>query len=64
VRLYDLEIDPGEFTDVSAQHPDLIKRFEQLMLDRFRATHPEAGKEPQTIGRAEALDWYLRPRDA
>jgi arylsulfatase A-like enzyme len=64
VRLYDLEKDPGEFTDVAAQHSDLVARFERLMLDRFRKTHPDAAKEPSAINTAGALDWYLRPRDA
>ena len=63
VRLYDLEKDPGEFTDVAAQHSDLVRRFETLMLDRFRKTHPDAAKEPPAMNTAGALDWYLRPRD-
>lgn len=43
VRLYDLQNDPGEFTDVAAQHSDLFERFKKLMLERFRKTHPGAG---------------------
>jgi arylsulfatase A-like enzyme len=61
-RLYDLRNDPGEFTDVAARHPDLVVKFEGLMLDRFRATHPE--REPSGLGREEAIEFYLRPRDA
>jgi arylsulfatase A-like enzyme len=64
VRLYDLETDPGEFTDIARQHQDLVCRFERLMLHRFRTTHPEAAKEPGALDVAGALDWYLRPRDA
>jgi arylsulfatase A-like enzyme len=63
-RLYDLAHDPGEFTDVSRQHPDLVKKYEALMLKRFRDTHPDASHEPQHLGTEDALDFYLRPRDA
>lgn len=63
-RLFDLAADPGEFTDVAAKHPDVAERMETLMIERFRRTHPEAAQEPQRLSRAEALEWYLRPRDA
>jgi len=63
-RLYDLATDPGEFTNVAARYPDVAARLEGLMLDRFRATHPDREKEPQRISREEALEFYLRPRDA
>jgi choline-sulfatase len=63
-RLYDLKNDPGEFTDVAAKHPEMVDRFEGLILARFRATHPDSGREPQRLSRAEAIEYYLRPRDA
>jgi arylsulfatase A-like enzyme len=63
-RLYDLRNDPGEFTDVAQKHPELVARFEGLMLDRFRATHPDRESEPQRLSREEAIEFYLRPRDA
>ena len=63
MRLYDLQSDPGEFTDVAAKHPDTVREMQSLMLDRFRSTHPEAKQEPQG-STEERLDWYLRPRDA
>jgi len=62
-RLYDLRADPGEFTDVAARHPETVERMEQLMLDRFRATHTESRAEPAQLTRAEAIEFYLRPRD-
>jgi hypothetical protein len=37
--------------------------LEGLMLERFRATHPEAGQEPKGLAMEEALEWYVRPRD-
>ncbi len=63
-RLYDLKNDPGEFQDVAARHPDLVEKSESLMLDRFRHTHPEREQEPQRLSREEAIEFYLRPRDA
>ena len=63
-RLYDLASDPGEFTDVAAKHPDVVAKLEGLMLERFRGTHPEAGKEPQRLSREESIEFYLPPRDA
>ncbi len=64
VRLYDVGSDPGEFTDVSAKHPQVVEELEGKMLERFRSTHPEAQQEPQRLRREESLEWYLRPRDA
>ena len=62
-RLYDLENDPGELTDVSAKHPELAAKFQGWMLDRFRATHPDRDREPPRLSRAEAIEFYLPPRD-
>jgi hypothetical protein len=62
-RLYDLKNDPGEFTDVAARHPDLVVKFQRWMLDRFRATHPDRESEPQRLSVAEAIEFYLPPRD-
>jgi choline-sulfatase len=64
VRLYDLHADPGEFTNVAAKHPEVVEELAKRMLGRFRATHPEAGAEPAGLGMADAIEWYLRPRDA
>ena len=63
-RLYHLKADPGEFTDVATKHPDVVSRLESLMLDRFRATHPDREREPQRLSREESTEFYLRPRDA
>jgi choline-sulfatase len=63
VRLYDLKSDPGEFTNVAPRHPELVAEFSRMMLGRFRATHPEAASEPVNASAAEAIEWYLRPRD-
>ncbi len=63
VRLFDLEKDPGEFTDVARSNRATVEELETLMLDRFRATHPDAPHEPQRLSREESLEWYVRPRD-
>jgi len=63
-RLYDLKTDPGEFHDISAEHPDLVRHFEELLLERFRKTHPDATSEPKGLSREDALDFYVRSRDA
>jgi arylsulfatase A-like enzyme len=63
IRLYDLEKDPGEFTDVAAKHPEVVKQMQQRILERFRNTHPEAEREPQGLASEESIEWYVRPRD-
>jgi choline-sulfatase len=63
-RLYNLKDDPGEFTDVASKHPEMVDRFAGLMLERYRATHPERDAEPRGVSRDEAIEFYLRPRDA
>jgi choline-sulfatase len=62
-RLFDLEKDPGEFTDVFSSHPGTVNQLQALMLNRFRTTHPEAPAEPPRLSSEEALEFYLRPRD-
>jgi choline-sulfatase len=64
IRLYDLRKDPGEFTDIAKKEPELVARFEQMMLDRFLKTHPEAQKAPAGAAVEEKIEWFLRPRDA
>jgi len=64
-RLYDRKADPGEFTDVAAENPTVVAEMEDLILERFRRTHPEADKEPgNQPSREDAIAWYVRPRDA
>jgi choline-sulfatase len=64
VRLYDLKSDAGEFSNAAAAHPREVRRLVQCALDRFRSTHPEAAGEPRGAAPEEALEFYLRPRDA
>jgi arylsulfatase A-like enzyme len=41
-RLYDLEADPGETTDISAREPDLTAQLTERMSQRYRDFHPES----------------------
>jgi arylsulfatase A-like enzyme len=64
IRLYDLEKDPGEFTDIAKSEPETVNRLQGLMLERFRKTHPDAAREPKGLSVPEAIEFYLPPRDA
>jgi len=64
VRLFDLRRDPSEFQNVAAKYPEVVTELSKLMLARFRSTHPEAAAEPGGLATADAIEWYLRPRDA
>lgn len=63
MRLFDLRADPGEFRDVSSRQPRVVDRMLGLALQRFRDTHPEAAAEPKGLTPAEALDFFVPPRD-
>ncbi|MCA2963905.1 MAG: sulfatase [Acidobacteriota bacterium] len=64
IRLYDRKRDPGEFTDVAAKYPEVVRQMQDLVLKRYRATHPDAAAEPTNLPAPEAIDFYVRPRDA
>jgi arylsulfatase A len=40
IALYNLKDDPGETTDVSAQHPDVVTKIEKLMREQH-APNPD-----------------------
>jgi choline-sulfatase len=63
-RLYDHQSDPGEFTDVASKQPAVVRQMQDLLLTRYRKTHPDAASEPGNVSREDALAWYVRPRDA
>lgn len=64
VRLFDLKADPGEFTNVAPKQPKAVNDMLDLLLARYRSTHPDVAREPQRLSREEAVEFYLRPRDA
>ena len=49
IRLYDLKKDPGEFFERRGEESGTVADLKKLMLDRFRATHPEAAQEPARL---------------
>jgi len=62
-RLYDLENDPLEERDVSAQYPDVLREMQQEMLKRFTETHPDADRLPEKLTPEGKLVWFCEPRD-
>ena len=64
VKLFDLQKDSGEFTNVAAKEPKVVAKLQDLALARYRATHPEVAREAARLSREESLEWYVRPRDA
>jgi hypothetical protein len=64
VRLFDLEAAPGEFRNVAKEPPRMVMDPERLALERMRATHPEAAREPPAGSAEDRLDFCLPPRDA
>jgi len=64
-RLYDLEADPGETTDLHAR-PDLapvVADLRRKLLDRLASTRGGREAVPPGLSEAEALRWCLIPRD-
>ena len=48
LQLFDLEKDIGETKNIAAQHPDIVKRMEEIMVEAHQpltATQGKAGKE-------------------
>jgi arylsulfatase A-like enzyme len=64
VRLFDQRADPDEFRNVADKNPEVVQQLSREMLQVFRTTHPDAGAEPSGMSGDDAIDWYLRPRDA
>jgi choline-sulfatase len=64
VHLFDLKKDPGEFHNVAGHQGGVAQRLAREMLTLFRNTHPDVSLEPTGLSAADAIDWYLRPRDA
>ena len=61
VRLFNVKRDPEEMRNVAKDHPDVVRRLEGLLHDRFRETWPANVKVPAGLSKREALDWMLAP---
>ena len=62
-RLYDLSIDPNEAKNIAEQHPAVVDSLQQLMLQRFKGTHPYADELPPGLTADGQLVWFCEPRD-
>ena len=48
LKLFDLENDLGEQNNIAAQHPEIVKRMEEIMIEAHQpltTTKGKAGKE-------------------
>jgi len=65
-RLYDLETDPGETTNLACNpaHMDTLSRMKEVMIQRFQETHPYADEMPDNLTTDGQLVWLCEPRDA
>ena len=62
-RLYDLETDPGETTNLAKENPEKLLQMQQVMLGRFMETHPDAASCPSELNTVGKLVWFCEPRD-
>lgn len=62
-RLYDLEADPRESTNVAGDNPEVLARLQSQLLERFRKTHPDAADVPEGMTTVGQLVWFCEPRD-
>ena len=64
-RLYDLEADPKEKTDVSMDpsNIDILEEMQGQMIGIFEETHPKAKEIPEGLSAEEKLIWYCEPPD-
>jgi arylsulfatase A-like enzyme len=64
-RLYDLEADPKETTDISSDpvNADILIELQEEMMGIFEETHPNAADLPEGLSVEEKLMWYCEPPD-
>jgi choline-sulfatase len=65
-RMYDLENDPGETTNLAYDpiHLDRVATLKEVMIQRFLETHPYADELPDGLTPDGQLVWLCEPRDA
>ncbi len=64
-RLYNLETDPGETTNVAykEENTNLVDSLKNVMFNRFKQTHPYADEVPESLTLNGKLVWFCEPRD-
>ena len=64
-RLYDLENDPGETTNLAynTTYRDMVNKMQKVMIERFLETHPDAVEMPDNLTTDGKLVWLCEPRD-
>ena len=64
-RLYNLQEDPDETTNLAykPEHLEKVKEMQDLMLQKFKETHPDAEDLPSELNKTGQLVWFCQPRD-
>lgn len=64
-RLYNLQEDPGETTNLAYHEDtnDMVDSLQQVMLQHFMQTHPDANEVPDQLTTVGKLVWFCEPRD-
>lgn len=66
IRLYDMERDPGERTNVAGEAAlrPVVERLANRLYDRLVPSHFRRAEMPLGLSRGAATDWCLVPRDS
>ena len=61
--LYDIRADPGETKNLAGERKfrSVVEKHQDLMLRRFRETHPRARELPPGLSREQSLAWFCEP---
>ena len=64
-RLYDLDQDPNETTNLAnkPEYAGKMQELQLLMLNKFKSTHPKAHELPEGLSVEEQLVWFCEPPD-
>ena len=64
-RLYNLTDDPNEKRNLAylEDYQSQLKEMQTLLLERFKASHPETSRLPQQLSLEGQLVWFCEPRD-
>ena len=64
-RLYDLQEDPGETTNLAylPEYEEKLKELQEVMINFFMETYPYVEELPPALNRIGKLVWFCEPRD-